>query len=224
MWRRVRTDFFTGLFAIIPFFVTAWALYFIINKLNSLLLEPIMNILSQWLPGQNVEGLTKIAIFIVLVLLLILVGFATRSIIMRNIFGFGEKILYRVPLVSAIYGGMKEISLAFLGKKQSIFIKVVLVEYPRKGIYSMGFVTSEAQSEIQKKTKQDVITIFMPTTPNPATGVFIIAPKQDVINLDMSVVDGMKMVISGGAFAPKADYGYTENRSDTFEKEGLQGN
>jgi len=202
MWRKLRANFFTGLLVTIPVFVTVWVFYFLINKLNQLLLEPIMNVLSGWLPGQNVEGLTKIVIFIVLVFILTGIGFAARNIILRKVFQFGERILYKLPLVGAIYGGMKEVSYAFLGRKQSIFKRVVILEYPRKGVYSLGFVTSEESGEAQKKTNQEVVTIFLPTVPNPATGVFVMAPKQDVINLDMSVADGIKVVISGGAVIP----------------------
>jgi uncharacterized membrane protein len=162
-----------------------------------------MNILGQWLPGQNVEGLTKILIFLVLVFLLTLTGFATRNILIRNIFGLFEKFLYRLPLVSAIYGGMKEISYAFLDQKSSIFKKVVLVEYPRKGIYSLGFVTSETQGEAQDKTKKRLVNVFIPSTPSPATGMFMFVPQEEVIYLDMLVADGIKMVISGGAVVPK---------------------
>ncbi len=224
MWRKIRANFFAGLLITIPLFVTFWVLYFIINKLNLLLLEPIMNILVRWLPGQNVETLTKMLIFAVFAMLLIFTGFAAKNILIRNIFGFGERILRKVPLAGAIYSGMKEISHAFLDQKSTIFKKVVLVEYPRKGIYSLGFITSETQGETQEKTNKRLVNIFIPSTPNPATGMFMFIPQEDIISLDMSVADGIKMVISGGAVVPKVNYGNTENRSDTFKKEGLQGN
>ncbi len=225
MWRKIRANFFTGLLIIIPIVLTFWVFYFIISKLNFLLLQPIMSIFQMWLPDRtSVELITKAAIFFILLALLTLIGRAARIILIRNIFGFGESILYKVPMIRAIYRGLKELSSAFFTDQKSIFKKVVLVEYPRKGVYSIGFVTSEAQGEAQEKTKEKVINVFVPTTPNPTTGMLALVPQKDVIVLEMSVADGMKMVISGGAVTPKFDYGNTENRSDTFKKEGLQGN
>lgn len=203
MFRRIRTNFLTGLIVIIPLVITIWFFYFIINKFNAMLLEPIMDILEQWLHGQNIEFLTKTAILFLLVFIITLIGLATRVIILRNIFGFGERILYRVPMVSTIYKGLKEMSVAFLAHENSIFKKVVLVEYPRKGLYAVGFVTSEIQGEAQIKTNQKSIAVFLPTAPNPTSGMFVLVPQQEVIYLDMSVADGMKMIISGGAVAPK---------------------
>lgn len=218
--RKIKINFFTGLLMTVPLVLTLWVLYFIVAKLNAWLLEPIMNILGQWLPGSNVEFLTKVLIFFILLLFLTLIGFATRILFIKKIMGFGEKILYKVPLISTIYGGLKEISFAFFDQKKSIFQKVVLVEYPRKGVYSIGFVTSETKGDVQQSLAQDVINIFVPTTPNPTTGMLILVPRQDVIWLDISVSEGIKMILSGGAVNPqRAGHGNPENRSDTPKKE-----
>ncbi len=225
MWHKIRSNFFTGLLIIIPVALTFWVLYFIISKLNLLLLEPIMKIFQIWLPDRvSVEFFTKVAIFFILLALLTLTGFAAKIILVRNIFGFGENILYKVPMISTIYKGLKEMSAAFLSNQESIFKKVVLVQYPKNGVYAIGFITSEARGEAQEKTKENVINVFVPTTPNPTSGMLVLVPQEDIIFLDMSVADGMKMIISGGVVTPKADHGNTENRSDTFKKEGFQGN
>lgn len=225
MWHRIKVNFFTGLLIVVPVALTFWVLYFIINKLNLLLLDPIMKIFQIWLPDRVFVGLlTKAAIFFILLGLLTLTGFAARIILVRRIFGFGENILYKVPMISTIYKGLKEISAAFLSGHKSIFKKVVLVQYPKNGVYAIGFVTSETTGEAQEKTKENVINVFVPTTPNPTSGMLVLVPESDVIVLDMSVEDGMKMIISGGAVTPKVDYGNTENRSDSSKKEGLQGN
>jgi len=225
MWRKIRANFFAGLLIAIPVVLTFWVLYFIISRLNFLLLEPIMKIFQIWLPDRvSVEFFTKVVIFLILLAILTLTGFAAKIILLRNIFGFGESILYRVPMISTVYKGLKEMSSAFLSDQKSIFKKVVLVEYPKDGVYAIGFVTSETQGEAQEKTKENVINVFVPTTPNPTSGMLVLVPQKDVILLDMSVADGMKMIISGGVVTPKADYGNTENRSNTFKKEGLQGN
>lgn len=220
MFRRIRANFLTGLLIVTPAVLTFWVLYFMVTKLNSLLLEPVMNILTQWLPHYNIEFFVKLGILGLFFILVMAAGFATRIIIVRNIFGFGEKIVYRVPLISLIYGGFKELSGAILGQNASIFKKVVLVEYPRKGIYSVGFVTSETKGEVQEKTNKKTINVFLPTTPNPTSGMFVLVPEEDVISLDMSVADGMKMIISGGAVVPKKGYGNPENRGDSFKEKG----
>ncbi|MDO8603350.1 MAG: DUF502 domain-containing protein [Candidatus Omnitrophota bacterium] len=225
MWRKIKINFFTGLLIVVPVALTFWVLYFIISKLNLLLLEPVMEIFQMWLPDRvSVELFTKVAIFFILLGLLTLTGFAARIIIVRKVFGFGENILYKVPMINTIYKGLKDMSAAFLSGHKSIFKKVVLVEYPKNGVYAIGFVTSVTKGEAQEKTKKDVINIFVPTTPNPTSGMLVLVPESDVIILDMSVEDGMKMIISGGVVTPVADYGNTKNRSDTFKKEGFQGN
>ncbi|MBU1853880.1 MAG: DUF502 domain-containing protein [Candidatus Omnitrophica bacterium] len=203
MFSKIRSSFFTGALIIIPLVLTSWVLYFIIDKLNLLLLEPIMNILENWVPAPNIEILTKIAVFFLLLVLLTLIGLAARLIVLRNIFGFGEKILYRVPMINIIYKTIKEISSAFFLQKNTIFQQVVLLEYPRKGLYQLGFVISEARGEIQQKSKDTILNIFVPTTPNPTSGMLVLVPQEEIIPLNMSVADGMKMVISGGAVTPQ---------------------
>jgi len=203
MWRKIKSNFFTGLLIVIPGALTLWVLYFIVSKLNLLLLEPIMKIFQIWLPDRaSVEFFTKVAIFFILLAFLTLTGFAARIILFRNIFGFGESILYKVPMISTVYKGLKEMSSAFLSDQKSIFKKVVLIEYPKNGLYAIGFVTSETQGEVQEKTRENVINVFVPTTPNPTSGMLVLVPQKDAILLDMSVSDGMKMIISGGAVTP----------------------
>ena len=205
MFSKIKANFLTGLIIVGPLILTFWILYFIIGKLNLLLLKPIAGVFENWVPAQNIIILTKIAIFFVLLLCITAVGFAARILLLRNIFGFGEKVLYRVPMISTIYRTIKEISFAFFVQKDTIFKKVVIIEYPRKGLYQLGFVMSDAKGEIQEKTKESVVNVFLPTTPNPTSGMLVLVPEEDVISLDMSVADGMKMIISGGAVVPKMD-------------------
>ncbi|MFC1666245.1 DUF502 domain-containing protein [Candidatus Omnitrophota bacterium] len=203
MISKIRANFLTGTLIMIPLVLTFWILYFIIDKFNLLLIEPIMGILGNLIPAPNIEILVKIAILFLLLILLTLIGFATRIIILRNIFGFGEKILYKVPMINTVYRSIKEISFAFLVQKNSIFQRVVLIEYPRKGLYQLGFVISETKGEAQEKTKETVLNVFVPTTPNPTSGILVLVPREDATPLNMSVADGMKMVISGGTVVPR---------------------
>ncbi|MBU1888404.1 MAG: DUF502 domain-containing protein [Candidatus Omnitrophica bacterium] len=222
MLSKIRASFFTGTLIVIPVILTIWVLYFIIDKFNLLLLDPIMGFLKNWVPAQNIEAMTRSLVFLLLLVFLTLVGLAARIIILRNIFGFGEKILYRVPMISSIYRAIKELSFAFFVQKNSIFQRVVLVEYPRKGLYQIGFVTSETKGEAQKKTKETVINVFIPTTPNPTSGMLVLVPVEDVMEMNMSVAEGMKMVISGGAVVPKIYYGDPKDRCGAPEKKGSQ--
>ena len=105
-------------------------------------------------------------------------------------------------MVGKIYITIKEMSRAFLGQDKQIFEQVVLVEYPRKGVYSLGFITTKACREIQEKTQADVVYVFLPTVPNPTNGYFLIVPKDRIMPLEMSVADGFKLVVSGGTFSP----------------------
>lgn len=222
MLAKIRANFLTGSLVVTPLIITVWVLYFIIDKLNLLLLDPVMSLLKSWVPAQNIITLTKFSIFLLFLVFLTIVGFATRIILLRNIFGFGEKVLCRVPMISTIYRAIKEIGFAFFVHNSSIFQKVVLVEYPRKGLYQLGFVTSETKGEAQEKTKETVVNVFIPTTPNPTSGILSLVPREDIIFLDMSVAEGMKMVISGGAVVPKTHYGDSKDRCDTFKKTGSQ--
>lgn len=225
MWHKIRANFFTGLLIIVPSAVTFWVLYFIITKLNFLLLEPLTGLFRIWIPDKvYIEILAKFVILIIVVSLLVFIGFAGRIIIVRRIFRLGEQILCRVPIISPIYKSIKDMANAFFSEKNPIFKRVVLVEYPRNGIYSVGFVTSETGGKPGAKLKKDVTNVFIPTSPTPGSGFFVIVPKDQIIELDMSITEGIKMVISGGAVVPGLNYGDTENRSDTSEKKGLQGN
>lgn len=203
MLKKIKTNLLAGFLIIVPLVLTYWVFYFLISKLNLLMLDPIMRIMGIYFPREILEFLTKILILILMLAILAAIGFAARILVLRNIFGFGEKILYKVPMVRTIYGTLKEISLAFLGNKASIFKKVVLVEYPSKGIYSIGFVTCEEKGEMQEKTAKNLVNIFVPNAPNPTTGMIIFIPENEIIYLDMSVAEGMKIIISAGAVIPK---------------------
>lgn len=202
MWSKIRGYFLTGLVAILPLMVTIWILYqfflFIDSKLTVIirpLIEPL-NLPLSWL--WMGKGLTLLAILI----LILLVGLFVRNIIGRRFLSWGEALLYRAPIVRRIYPFVRQVSNALLGQKKGFFQRVVLVEYPRKGVYSLGFVTKEAASEIGKKTKKKMLTVFISTTPNPTSGVLALFPEEDTIPLEMSVEEGMKFIISGGTVIP----------------------
>jgi len=116
----------------------------------------------------------------------------------KDFFSNMEKRVLRIPMVGWVYGGMKDMSHAFLGQTKGIFTRVVLIEFPHKGIYAIGFVTSEGRGEVQDRTADKVINVFVPTTPNPTSGFLLLVPEKDIISLNMSIDEGLRMVISGG--------------------------
>lgn len=198
MFAGIRKNFITGLAVLFPLVITIWFVRLIIIKTNLVVLEPLMKALRPFLGNVTFEYSARILLFIIIVLIVALIGFGTRVLVLRKFFSHWEKLFYRVPMAGKIYSVTKDMSHAFLGQSKGIFTRVVLVEFPRKGIYSIGFVTSEGKGEVQDKTEEKVINVFIPTTPNPTSGYLILVPEKELINLDMSIADGMKLVISGG--------------------------
>lgn len=206
MFTRLRNNFIAGLAVILPAVVTIAILQFLIIKINKLILNPIIKIYSPLV--YNKPYLVYAAKGLVLVLsifLVALIGLATKIIIVRKIFSKGERVFFKIPMIGKIYVAIKQISFAFLGERGGIFKRVILLEYPRAGIYSIGFVTSKSRGEVQEKTKKEMVNVFVPTTPNPTSGVFLLVPEEEAIPLDISVEDGLKLIISGGVVVP--DYG-----------------
>jgi len=142
---------------------------------------------------------------VALVLAVFLIGFV--GLLARNYFGkrlieWVDSALLKVPLLNKIYGATKQVNDAFSSTNKTAFRTVVLVEFPRIGMYSMGFITSEQQDEVQTRTGEKVVCVFVPTTPNPTSGFLVLVPENEVIKLEMSVADGIKYIISLGSIMP----------------------
>jgi uncharacterized membrane protein len=192
IWKRFRANFFAGLFVVSPVAVSIWILWWAFNVVSNLLLP------EAW--RQNVGY--RVAAIVMAVVIVTLIGMVTRHVIGRRLLHYGETLLTRIPLLNRVYGFMKQVSTTLWSDKKTMFQKVVLVQFPRLGTFAIGFVTSETQGEPQAKTNETVVNIFVPTTPNPTSGFMILVPREQLIWLEMSVADGMKMVISGGAVVP----------------------
>jgi uncharacterized membrane protein len=134
---------------------------------------------------------------------LLLTGLLAANIVGRSAFNLWESMLVRIPIVRTIYTAVKKFSEVVFSDSGQSFKKVLLIEYPRKGIYSFAFQTSSELQEVQARTKEDVICVFLPTTPNPTSGFILMVPRKDVIELDMNVDDALKMVISLGVVVPQ---------------------
>jgi uncharacterized membrane protein len=189
---HLRRYLIAGIVVILPIAVTAWVLWSLFSFLD---------VLPRKIPGQPFAGIPGVGIVLFLSVI-ILVGIFATNLIGKRMISFGERIMARIPLANKIYTAVQQISTALLGQKRSIFSRVVIVEYPRKGIYSLGFVTSEAEGEIQQKTDQHVVCVFIPTTPNPTSGLLIFVPRNELLYLDMTSEDGLKLVISAGIVTP----------------------
>jgi len=202
MFNKMKRNFLTGLAVILPTVLTVVIFVFLAKQVNEKILSPIIKLLGLHFYNPYWTYISKGAGFLIIILVITLIGLATRLILLRNFFGFWERLLSRVPMIGKIYVTIKQISRAFLGQGKYVFEKVVLVEYPRKGIYSLGFVTAESCREIQEKTEPGVVYVFLPTTPNPTNGFFLVVPKDELLPLEMSVADGFKLIVSGGTFSP----------------------
>lgn len=200
MFTKVRNYFITGIVLIFPIAITIIIIRFLVIKINSYILNPLVNILalSPNLTEHSIY-IAKALGFIIVILLISLVGWAANIIFLRKFFGFGEKIFLKVPMIGKIYSVTKEISSAFLGQKKAFFKKVVLIEYPRKGAYSIAFVTGEGVNTARDATGKELVSIFVATTPNPTSGIYLLIPKDEVKILDMTVEEGLKLVVSSGA-------------------------
>jgi uncharacterized membrane protein len=197
--RRLRNYLIAGLLIWIPVMVTVWVIRFLSGILDqSLVLLP-----PSWRPealvGQYVPGVGIILSFVLLV---------ATGVVVRNLFGGQivsgfENLVRRIPVIGAVYGGAKTFSETVLTDKGKSFKQVVLVEFPRKGIFSVGFITSEELEEVQARTEQDVVCVFVPTTPNPTTGFIVLVPRQEVVRLDMTVDEAFKMLLTLGVVVPR---------------------
>jgi uncharacterized membrane protein len=139
---------------------------------------------------------------ILVIILIFAVGLLTRNLAGRKVVHFWENIVDRIPLVRIIYTGVKQLLEAFFLQKNQAFKRVALLEYPRRGIYVIGFITGESKGEIQSKISKNMINVFVPTTPNPTSGFYMLIPEDELIVLNMSVEDAFKLIISGGIFNP----------------------
>lgn len=197
-----------GLLVWLPLGVTIVVIKFLVDLFDkTLLLIP-----TAYRP-ENLLGVDVPGIGLVLSLLLILItGFFVANLLGSKVVGLWESFLSRIPLVRSIYQAVKQIAEAVLGSGDQTFEKVFLIEYPRKGLWTLAFQTSTKVGEAQRETEfDDVVNLFVPTTPNPTSGFFIMASKSDIKELSINVDDALKMLISGGVVVPDANSHRLEN-------------
>ncbi|NCO93557.1 MAG: DUF502 domain-containing protein [Armatimonadetes bacterium] len=184
----------TGLLVVIP----TWATWLILKTLYTSLENVLGPMIEQSLPGRYVPGLG----FVALILLLILAGMLASYAIGRRLLALWDYLLTHVPVVRNVYLTLKAVVDALSLQQRENLERVVMLEYPRKGIYALGFVTGSAQGQIRAATDQETLSVFLPTTPNPTSGFLLFVPADDVIPMPMSIEEGMKCIISGGMYMP----------------------
>ncbi len=191
---RLRNYFLTGLLVVVPIGITIFILKFVIGKLDEMLavLPPPLH--PQTYIPFHVPGLSLVIMF----LIVMIVGIVTRNILGRKLVQIGEKIVDKIPILRSIYLLAKQLMETIFSQDKASFKQVVMVEYPRKGLYSLGFVTGIARGEVQENTSQKVLNVFIPTSPNPTSGYLIMIPEEDLITLDMDVEAAFKLILSGG--------------------------
>lgn len=199
--RRWTEHFVTGLLILAPAYVTLQIVLFLVGQINRIF-SPVFRWLDPYLTSTWAEAVAHAAAIVAFVIGVILIGWGTRILLIRRMFAAIESRLVRVPMIGKVYAGMRDMTRAFGGESKGAFSRVVLVEWPGKGRYTIGFVTQEAKGEVQAKTPEQVVNVFVPTTPNPTSGFLILADREALISLDMSVEDGLKLVISGGVVGP----------------------
>lgn len=195
----MRKYFITGLLILVPLAITLWVLNLIVGTMDqSLLLLP-----ERWRPealiGFHIPGLGTI----LTLLIIFLTGLATRNFVGKQVVKAWESILTRIPVVNSIYSSVKQVSDTLFSSSGNAFRKAVLVQYPRQGSWTIAFLTGVPGGDVRNHLHGDYISLYVPTTPNPTSGFFLMVPRADTIELDMSVDEALKYIVSMGVVSPE---------------------
>jgi len=201
--KKLRTYFITGLLVITPIILTIFSIKWLFNLIDGILGGFVSIILVKVFGFEEfTEPIVGLG-FIAILFLILFTGMLARNYFGGKLIKLGEWIVKSIPLVNKVYNAFKQISGVFISEKRDVFTKAVLIEYPRKGLYSIVFMTRDAGGEIKDKLENEMISVFLSSTPNPTTGYLLFVPKNEIIELDMTIEDSMKLIISGGAVLPE---------------------
>ena len=196
----MRRYVIAGLLVWVPILVTVLVVRFILDLMDQTLLLLPASVRPETLFGIHIPGLG----LVLAVLLLIFTGMLVSNIIGRSLVGLWEDLMNRIPFVRALYSGVKSFSTTILSNQGNSFKKVLLIEYPRKGAWSVGFQTAGDVPLISVHTGEPLVCVFIPTTPNPTSGFIVMVPRSQAIELDMSIDAAMKMIVTLGVVVPPA--------------------
>lgn len=199
----LRSSFLTGLVVIAPIGLTIWFIWTVIGFVDGVVLPLVPD---RFNPGQYIGVDLRGLGVVIFLIFTVVVGWIAKGLIGRSLLRFGESMVERMPVVRSIYSGVKQIAETVFAQSDRSFEKACLIEYPRKGVWAIGFISTEARGEIADKhtTNGTLFSVFLPTTPNPTSGFLLYIPAEDVIVLDMSVEDAAKLIISAGLVYPNA--------------------
>lgn len=207
MLKTIRNSFITGIIVVLPLTITVFVVVFLIGKIGTpvseIVFAPIFNFFGRDFP-QNAVGSTLLDLVSTLIVLALItaIGFFSRFFFGKLLINLSEFLIEKIPFARTVYKTVKQIVDTFSKQKKAVFQEVVLTEFPRKGMYAIGFLTSDSKGEVQAKTGERVLNVFIPTTPNPTSGFLVMIPEDSVTHLDMTISEGMKLIISGGAVVP----------------------
>jgi len=195
-WESVRGVFVRGFVVLVPVYLTIWFFQAFLNAVDGIL-SPILDRLV----GRPIPGLGFLSVLV----LLFLVGLLTRNLVGRLVFGWIERFISSLPFVRSVYGAIKDLvdAINVAGGKGRSFRRVVMVQYPRLGVYSVGFVTNESVYAPSSGEDVQLVNVYIMSPPNPTAGVLILVPRADVIPLNMTIEQGLKFVLSGGIVTPE---------------------
>ena len=201
--RRFRNAFLTGLLVFLPLGTTIFVIDFLLDLFKGPAIRLAYQLgLSQENAFFGLETLLAMAGLVIGVILLTSLGYFSKYLLGRVFINLTERILDKVPFINAVYRSVKQIVETFGKENRAVFKEVCLVEYPRKGSYALGFITAESSSHVTDKIGRKLTYVFVPTTPNPTSGFLLLLDEDEIHRIDVSVGDGMKMLISGGAVVP----------------------
>jgi uncharacterized membrane protein len=199
----LRNAFFSGVILVAPLCLTIYVFSLIVEFIGGNFKGLFLLFIPAALRSRpGLDTIWSILATLIVVVLVTLLGYVSRYVFGKFFFSIGDRFIQTIPGVSAVYNTVRQIVNTFSSQSRHMFNKVVLVEFPRKGCWTIGFLTNTVQGEAQSKGGGELWTVFVPTTPNPTSGFLLMLPRSDIVELDMPVGDGMKMIISGGAVVP----------------------
>jgi uncharacterized membrane protein len=197
---KLRNGFVSGLVLLAPIGITAFVFSWVFKKAGGIVRPLFQGYLPERIRPDSIVW--DILATFVLIALITVLGWVSRYVLSKWFLKAIDRLIRNIPGVSTVYSAVKQIIDTFSTQNKNVFSKVVLVQFPRRGMYSVGFLTNEMMGEVQEKTAEQVSAVFVPTTPNPTTGFLVMLPKEDIIELEMSVGEGMKLIVSAGAVSP----------------------
>lgn len=206
LFARIRAYFLAGILVTAPIGITVYLtwifLQFINNRVTALIpwqYNPF-NYLPLSVPG--VQLIQSVVSLIIVITAFILIGWFARNVLGRMIYRIAEYVMHQMPVINKIYNAIKQIMETIMASQSQAFREVVVLEYPRKGVWSLGFVTGRSEGEVQRTTAQETMSVFVPTTPNPTSGYLLFVPKKELFFLDMTVEEAAKLIVSAGIIVP----------------------